>query len=39
MIQGQPNEMRWKDKGHDHCDCAIEKHVVSGEESKEMDPQ
>jgi hypothetical protein len=39
MIQGKSNEMRWRDKGHDHCDCAIEGRAVSDEESKEADPQ
>jgi hypothetical protein len=39
MIQGKSNEMRWRDKEYDHCDCAIEKRAVSDKESKEADPQ
>jgi hypothetical protein len=39
MITGKSNEVRGRDKGHDHCNYAIEKRAVSDEESKEADPQ
>jgi hypothetical protein len=39
MIQGKSNKVRWRDKGYDHCDYAIEKGAVSDEESKEADQQ
>jgi hypothetical protein len=35
MIQGKSNEVRWRDKGYEHYDCAIERRAVSDEESKE----
>jgi hypothetical protein len=39
MIHRKSNEERWRDKGHDHCDCKIERRAVSDEESKESDSQ
>jgi hypothetical protein len=39
MIQGKSNEVKWRDKGYDHCDCTIDRRGVSDEESKETDPQ
>jgi hypothetical protein len=39
MLQGKSNEVRWRDRGYDHCDCAIERRAVSDEESKEANPQ
>jgi uncharacterized paraquat-inducible protein A len=33
MIHGKSNEVKWRDKGCDHCDCAIERPTVSDEES------
>jgi hypothetical protein len=38
MIQGKSNEVRWRDKEYDDCDCAIVRRAVFGEESKEADP-
>jgi hypothetical protein len=31
MIQRKSNEVRWRDIGYDHCDCAIERRAVSDE--------
>jgi hypothetical protein len=39
MIQGELSAVRWRGKGYDHCDCAIERNAVSDEESKKADPQ
>jgi hypothetical protein len=39
MIQGKSSEVRWRDKGYDHCDFAIERRAVSDEESKKADSQ
>jgi hypothetical protein len=39
VIQEKSNEVRWRDKRHDHCGCAIERRAVSDEESKKADPQ
>jgi hypothetical protein len=39
MIQGKSNEVRWRAKGYNHCDCAIERPAVSDEESKKTEQQ
>jgi hypothetical protein len=39
MIQEKSNEVTWRNREYDHCDCAIERRAVSDEESKEADPQ
>jgi hypothetical protein len=35
MIQGELNQMKWRDKAHDHCECTIERGSISDEEPKE----
>jgi hypothetical protein len=37
MIQGKSNQVRWRDKEYDHCDCATERRAISDEKSKEAD--
>jgi hypothetical protein len=39
MIHEKSNEVRWRDKGYDHCDSAIERRAISSEESEGADPQ